>query len=263
MSMATLEKVHAQIAKLQAQAEALLAKQSSGVIARIRELMEKHGLTTADIEAHIGEPKTRARQRGGQAASKAPAAAAKYRDPKSGAAWSGRGRAPAWIANAKDRSKFLADGNLEAPNATGKTAAKAGNYVRGPQAAKYRDPATGTTWSGRGRAPAWIADAKDRTAFLIEATGEGDAKPKAAKKKTASQVESERVGAKEGAAKTAATKKVAAKKNVVSAKKAPAKKASTRKLTARKGAARKAAASPEAVAPASAPTSAAGEKAAG
>lgn len=32
--------------------------------------------------------------------------------------------------------------------------------------AKYRDPATGATWTGRGRAPAWIAD-KDRSAFKI------------------------------------------------------------------------------------------------
>ena len=32
--------------------------------------------------------------------------------------------------------------------------------------AKYRDPVTGTTWSGRGRAPAWLAH-KDRREFLI------------------------------------------------------------------------------------------------
>ncbi|HHV7523269.1 MULTISPECIES: H-NS family nucleoid-associated regulatory protein [Burkholderia cepacia complex] len=32
--------------------------------------------------------------------------------------------------------------------------------------AKYRDPATGATWSGRGRTPAWIAG-RDRAAFLI------------------------------------------------------------------------------------------------
>ncbi|MFT3778095.1 MAG: H-NS histone family protein [Ottowia sp.] len=31
---------------------------------------------------------------------------------------------------------------------------------------KYRDPATGQTWTGRGKAPKWI-DGKDRTKFLI------------------------------------------------------------------------------------------------
>ncbi|CAM2192098.1 DNA-binding protein H-NS [Paraburkholderia kururiensis] len=49
----------------------------------------------------------------------------------------------------------------------GKKAAKAGSYVRGHQAPKYHDPKSGATWSGRGRAPAWIAGAKDRTKFLI------------------------------------------------------------------------------------------------
>ncbi|HDR9377078.1 TPA: H-NS histone family protein, partial [Burkholderia multivorans] len=30
---------------------------------------------------------------------------------------------------------------------------------------KYRNPKTGETWSGRGRAPAWLG--KNRTRFLI------------------------------------------------------------------------------------------------
>jgi DNA-binding protein H-NS len=33
---------------------------------------------------------------------------------------------------------------------------------------KYRDPVSGSTWSGRGRAPHWIAG-KDRNAFLVDA----------------------------------------------------------------------------------------------
>ncbi|WP_084162709.1 H-NS histone family protein [Paraburkholderia bannensis] len=39
--------------------------------------------------------------------------------------------------------------------------------LRGPVGAKYRNPQTGQTWSGRGRAPAWI-EGKDRTQFLID-----------------------------------------------------------------------------------------------
>jgi DNA-binding protein H-NS len=35
--------------------------------------------------------------------------------------------------------------------------------------ARYRDPATGKTWTGQGRPPAWIAAAADRDAFLIGA----------------------------------------------------------------------------------------------
>lgn len=34
----------------------------------------------------------------------------------------------------------------------------------GPQPAKYRDPESGATWSGRGREPRWLAG-KDREAF--------------------------------------------------------------------------------------------------
>ncbi|WP_322005172.1 H-NS family nucleoid-associated regulatory protein [Paraburkholderia tropica] len=162
--MATLQGIQAKIAKLQAQAEVLATQKSTVVLDRIRALMDKHGITTADIEAHQGSKKR------GPKSSKAVAtnnamAAAKYRDPKSGATWSGRGRAPAWIANAKNRDKFLAE-----PTSVAEPVAKrAGNYARGPQPAKYRDPETGATWSGKGRAPAWIADAKSREKFLIEA----------------------------------------------------------------------------------------------
>jgi DNA-binding protein H-NS len=33
---------------------------------------------------------------------------------------------------------------------------------------KYRDPVSGLTWSGHARPPAWIKDAPDRNAFLID-----------------------------------------------------------------------------------------------
>ena len=45
---------------------------------------------------------------------------------------------------------------------------KSGTQPAAPDtAAKYRDPASGATWSGRGRAPQWIAG-KDREVFLVE-----------------------------------------------------------------------------------------------
>jgi DNA-binding protein H-NS len=44
-------------------------------------------------------------------------------------------------------------------------------------AAKYRDPETGETWSGRGRVPGWIAAAKESgkglEKFAIEKKGKG------------------------------------------------------------------------------------------
>jgi DNA-binding protein H-NS len=105
-------------------------------------------------------------------------------NPKTGATWSGRGRAPAWIASAKNRDRFRVDGNTSKPSvATGSTAKRPGNYPRGPQPAKYLDPNTGATWSGRGRAPAWIANVKDRSTFSIVADGKADAVVKRAKAK--------------------------------------------------------------------------------
>ncbi|MBW0446006.1 H-NS histone family protein [Paraburkholderia phenoliruptrix] len=176
----------------------------------------EHGLTTADIDAHTGGKKRGPKPRI-KAAAKSSASAAKYRDPKTGATWSGHGRAPGWIASAKDRSKLLVEGSAVSPALGAKKVAKAGNYVRGPQPALYRDPNSGATWSGRGRAPAWIAGAKDRSRFLIDGATAADKKPvvkKAAAKKVAT--------ANKGVAKKAATKRAVVKK-AAGVKKAPVK----------------------------------------
>lgn len=37
--------------------------------------------------------------------------------------------------------------------------------------AKYRDPSSGKTWTGRGKPPAWIAGVANRDAFLIDGQG--------------------------------------------------------------------------------------------
>jgi DNA-binding protein H-NS len=225
--MATLEKIQAQIAKLQGQAEALVAKQSSSVIAKIRDLMNAHGLTIADIEAHIGGRK-RARMPAGSKATGKSQQAAKYIDPKTGASWTGHGRAPAWIASAKDRSKYLIDVNSERPAVAAKRTVKAGNYVRGPQVPKYRDPATGVTWSGRGPAPAWLAGAKDRTAFLIADANAGTVESKVA------------------VAKKRVAQKVATKKNTTASKQSLVKKPPVKKSAGKKAIAREVTASSEA-----------------
>ena len=40
--------------------------------------------------------------------------------------------------------------------------------IKKPVAAKYRNPATGETWTGRGKAPKWI-DGQEREQYLIAA----------------------------------------------------------------------------------------------
>ena len=176
----TREAIAARMKKLQAQADALATKETAKVLETIHELMAKHGLTTTDIDAHVGG-KRGAKKVGAKTVVNKSVAAAKYRDPKTGAAWTGHGRAPSWIATAKNRDRFLVDGATvtvkPAIASKVKTAVKKASKLssprvgkgqrKGPQPALYRDPKSGATWSGRGRAPAWLAGAKDRTKFMI------------------------------------------------------------------------------------------------
>lgn len=163
----TLEAITARMKKLQEQADALATKETAKVLKTIHELMEKHGLTAADIDVHAGG-KQRAKHAAAKTAAKLATSVAKYRDPKSGATWTGHGRAPNWIAAAKNRNKYLVDaGTTVVKPLPAKNAKPAGNYARGPQPALYRDPTSGATWSGRGRAPIWLANVKDRSKFLI------------------------------------------------------------------------------------------------
>ncbi|CAM2161352.1 DNA-binding protein H-NS [Paraburkholderia sacchari] len=132
--MATLDAINLKIAKLQKQAATIAEKQSSVGLTKIRDLMHKHGLTVADIEGFVA--KRRGRKPGttlAKAAAKAPRAAVhhvapKYADPKTGATWSGRGLAPLWIRDVKDRSKFLIEAGATAKTAGAKAvpAKKAG-----------------------------------------------------------------------------------------------------------------------------------------
>lgn len=240
--MATLEAIQARIKKLEAQAQALKAKSVSGVLKQIHDLMDRHEISMEDVSAFVGKA---ARSIKAKATGKA--VSARYVDPKTGASWSGRGRAPAWIANARDRNAFLADGTapVENPKAT-VTRRKAAR--KGPQPALYRDPVSGNTWSGFGRAPAWIATAKDRSTFLIAGNavaGESGKKANAApakKTEVAKKTQEKAVTAAKKAApavKKAASKKVTAKKGA--AKKVASKKATAKKaIAAKKGAATKA-----------------------
>ncbi|WP_429471012.1 H-NS family nucleoid-associated regulatory protein [Paraburkholderia sp. WSM4175] len=67
---------------------------------------------------------------------------------------------------AKDRGRFLVSGSVQYPATKRESGKRVSNYIRGPQSTKYPDPKTGATWRGRGRAPAWLADVRDRSVFL-------------------------------------------------------------------------------------------------
>lgn len=225
--MATLEIIQARIKKLQTQAETLLAKRAQGALDQIRELMIKHGLTTEDIERRAKARRERERKvRLGVSSVKAGIASAvkgklppKYRDPKTGATWSGHARPPAWIKDVKDRSKFLIDAAAAAaePAVTAKAATK-------KTAAKKAVAKKAVTAKSAGRKVAKKASAGAKAA--VKKVAAKKAAAKSAGKKTAAR----KVAAKSAAptaGKRVIAKKAAAKKT--SASKAPAKKAAAKK----------------------------------
>ncbi|MBN3769278.1 MULTISPECIES: H-NS histone family protein [unclassified Burkholderia] len=96
--MATYQELKAQMDALAEKAEAARLTELHSIIEAIRAQVAEFGITEKDI---FGV------RRGRTARTPAAPVAAKYLDPKTGATWSGRGRAPAWIKDAKNRNRFL------------------------------------------------------------------------------------------------------------------------------------------------------------
>lgn len=97
----------------------------------------------------------------------------------------------------------------------GKKAAAKAAGARTPRPPKYRDPKTGKTWNGVGKPPVWIAGARNRDKFLIDApeatAEEGAVSTSSAPAKKARKTAVSRSRAKKPAAKKA-SKRGAAKK---------------------------------------------------
>lgn len=100
---ASLSELIAQKNELERQIQAAQTSAKAEAIARVRSLMAEHGLTASDVAAKtpskVGVPSGKK-------------VAAKYRDPASGATWSGRGLKPKWLAAALAEGKSLADFQL-------------------------------------------------------------------------------------------------------------------------------------------------------
>jgi len=84
---------------LERQIKAAQAEARANAISEIRNLMARHGLTVADLA-----PATRPKS--GDPVKKV---APKYRDPESGATWSGRGLRPKWLVAALKRGQSLSE----------------------------------------------------------------------------------------------------------------------------------------------------------
>jgi len=71
------------------------------------------------------------------------------------------------LASAKEKiSAIMHEHGLTLSDITGKGKSVKGAKERAPVPVKYRDPATGQSWTGRGRAPKWL-DGKSKADFLI------------------------------------------------------------------------------------------------
>lgn len=130
--MKSYKAIRAQIAKLEQQAETLRQTQVKAVIAQLKKTIDEYGLTADELG--LGAVKAKA-PRGARksAGTRKSAGVARYRDPKSGQTWTGRGRPPAWIVGAKDRDAFLIDAAPAAPAAATKAkpaAAKRGKAAK-------------------------------------------------------------------------------------------------------------------------------------
>jgi DNA-binding protein H-NS len=92
------EEIQAKIEELKAQAEIVKREEKEQAIAMARTMISAYGITAKDLGLDKA-PKTKTGPKPGNKV------AAKYRDPQSGATWSGRGKTPRWI-NGADRSQY-------------------------------------------------------------------------------------------------------------------------------------------------------------
>ena len=101
--MSRLTALKKQIAALEAQAERIAKDEMSSAIAKVKNIMTEFNLTIEHLTQAVGGKRVAQKTK-----TKAKAASvAKYADPKTGKTWSGFGRAPGWIAGAKNRDAFL------------------------------------------------------------------------------------------------------------------------------------------------------------
>jgi len=111
--MASYAELQKQIAELEAQANALKNSERAEWLTRVRQVVKEYDFTAKELG--LGGAGTRTRR------SAAGAGVPKYRDPASGATWTGFGRKPGWLAGAKDVNDFL----IDKPATTAKRAKKA------------------------------------------------------------------------------------------------------------------------------------------
>jgi len=190
--MATLAALKKKIADLEAQVEKVTKAEMGAAIAKVRKIMSDFGITVEQLVEGATSGRAAAKKRAGAKPAKA-SGPAKYRDPATGATWTGRGRAPAWIVNSNNRDEFL----IVSPAAS----EAAGN------ASPARKKATKRAAAGKRANAAAVAKKAGRKVATSAKRAAKAVQPKAsAKKAPAKKAASKKVGAKKVAAKKVAAK---------------------------------------------------------
>ena len=104
--MASYAQLKKRLKTLQREVESARQAELLPIIRRMQREMATHGILPTDLGAMVDRARSAVKNVTGKRSVKG-AGTPKYRDPKSGLTWSGFGRAPAWIAEARDRTKFL------------------------------------------------------------------------------------------------------------------------------------------------------------
>ena len=182
--MSKLTALKKQIAALEAQAERIAKEEMSFAVAKVKSIMAEFNLTiehlTQSVSGKRVAKKTKAKT----------ASVAKYADPKTGKTWSGFGRAPGWIAGAKNRDAFLV-GKTAAPEAATKAPAASKQVAaKSVKVAKVAKKA--------------LKPAAKKAAAPAKKTTQAKAAPVAAKKKPAAKKTGTRKSASKAVSKRAA-----------------------------------------------------------
>jgi len=109
MAKLTVAEIKRQIAALESKAAQIAEQESKAAVAKVRSLMDSLGVTIEHLTAVVSKRSTSAKRAPGKKATPAKRAGAgvvRYRNPETGATWTGFGRAPAWIASAANREDF-------------------------------------------------------------------------------------------------------------------------------------------------------------
>lgn len=95
--MATYKELLQQREQLEQQIKDARNQELTNAVEKVRALVSEYSLTPEDVF-----PPARGKRPGTAGSKVAP----KYKNPETGDTWTGRGKAPKWIASVEDREKF-------------------------------------------------------------------------------------------------------------------------------------------------------------